>query len=63
MIVEEGGTLFLLYRHTLLVDYLTLDELDTAMWAVLATANEMDEWLKQQFGGKRWIDSDEVPDA
>jgi hypothetical protein len=61
--VEEGGTLFLLYRHTLLVDYLTQDELDTALWAVLATANEMDEWLKKTFGGKRWVDGDELPDA
>ena len=63
VITEEGGTLFLLYRHTLLVDYLTRDELETAMWAVLATANDMDEWLKQKFGGKRWIDSDEKGDA
>ena len=63
VMVEEKGTLFLLYRHTLLVDYLTQDELDTSLWAVLATANQMDEWLKQNFGGKRWVDGDELPDA
>lgn len=60
---DREGLLFLIYQHTLLVDYLTLDELDTAMWAVLATANKMDEWLKSTFGGKRWIDGDELFDA
>jgi hypothetical protein len=60
---EKGGTLFLICRHTLLVDYLTLEEFDTAFWAVLAGANQLDEQLKARFGGKRWVDGDTPFDA
>ena len=57
---EPGGTVFLMLRHTLLVDYLTSDELETALWSVLAGANTLDEQLQNEFGGKRWIDGDEL---
>jgi hypothetical protein len=60
---EEGGTIFLHYRYALLADFLDEDELSTAMWAVLGTADRLDDELKEKFGGKRWIDGDELLDA
>jgi hypothetical protein len=32
--------------------------LSTAMWAVLYTADNLDDELQKEFGGKRWIDED-----
>ena len=55
---NEDGTLFLRYKYVLLADFLDEDELSTAMWSVLHTANELDDILMKEFGGKRWIDED-----
>lgn len=60
---EEGGTIYMHYRYALLADFLDEDELSTAMWAVLATADRLDDELKEKFGGKRWVDGDELLDA
>jgi hypothetical protein len=50
------GKLFLVMSHTLLGDYLDEEELSSALWAVLATADKLDDELKQKFGGKRLAD-------
>lgn len=55
---EEGGTVFLRYKYVLLADFLDEDELSTAMWTVLATADDLDDELQKEFGGKRMIDED-----
>jgi hypothetical protein len=53
---EEPGKLFLLMSHTLLGDYLDEEEVASAMWGVLGSADNLDDELQQRFGGKRWID-------
>lgn len=55
---EEEGTVFLRYKYVLLADFLDEDELSTAMWAVLSTADDLDDVLQKEFGGKRMIDED-----
>ena len=55
---EENQTVFLRYKYVLLADFLDEDELSTAMWCVLHTANRLDDELKEKFGGKRWIDKE-----
>jgi len=55
---EENQTVFLRYKYVLLADFLDEDELTTAMWCVLHTANRLDDELKEKFGGKRWIDKE-----
>ena len=52
----EDGTISLMFRYALLADYLDEDELSTAMWSVIGTADELDDELQKQFGGKRWVD-------
>ena len=50
------GKLFLMSSHTLLGDYLDEEELSSAMYAMLGTADKLDDELKQRFGGKRLAD-------
>lgn len=50
------GKLFLMTSHTLLGDYLDEEELSSAMYAMLGTADKLDDELKQRFGGKRLSD-------
>jgi type III secretion system-like peptide-binding chaperone len=50
------GKLFLMMSHTLLGDYLDEDELSSALYAMLETADRLDDELKQKFGGKRLAD-------
>ncbi len=50
---DDHGSLTLYFSHTLLGDYLDQEELDTAIGAVLNTANDLDDELQKQFGGKR----------
>ena len=50
------GKLFLMSSHTLLGDYLDEEELSSAMYAMLGTADKLDDELKQKFGGKRLAD-------
>lgn len=55
---NEDKTVFLRYKYVLLADFLDEDELSTAMWTVLATADDLDDELQKQFGGKRFVDED-----
>jgi hypothetical protein len=55
---SEDGTLFLRYKYVLLADFLDEDELSTAMWSVLHTADDLDDILQKEYGGKRWVDED-----
>lgn len=55
---EENGTVFLRYKYALLADYLDEAELENALFAVLLTANNLDEELQTKFGGKRYVDQD-----
>lgn len=50
------GKLFLLMSHTLLGDYLDEEELSSALYAMLGTADKLDDELKGKFGGKRLAD-------
>ena len=50
------GKLAITMGHTLLGDYLDEEELASAMWGVLNSADEIDEVFKERFGGKRWVD-------
>lgn len=51
------GQVQLHFSHTLLGDYLDEKELSTVLWAVLGAADEWDDQLRTQFGGKRWSDA------
>lgn len=59
---EEGGTLFLVYDHTLLGDFIDPAEMITAVYAIGSTADEFDEIVHDRFGGKRYTDPDTDPD-
>lgn len=50
------GLVFISMGQTLLGDYLDEEELATALWGVLAAADELDDQLQSKFGGKRWVD-------
>jgi hypothetical protein len=50
------GKLFLMMSHTLLGDYLDEEELSSALYAVMGTADKLDDELKEKFGGKRLSD-------
>jgi hypothetical protein len=50
------GKLFLMMAHTLLGDYLDEEELSAALYAMLGTADQLDDELKGKFGGKRLAD-------
>ena len=52
----ERGGLFIQFRHNLLGDYLDEKELEHAIWAVLHTADAIDDELQQRFGGTRFIE-------
>jgi hypothetical protein len=54
---DEKGKLALTLGHTLLGDYLDEEELKAAMFGILGSADDLDDQLKQKFGGKRWVDS------
>jgi hypothetical protein len=53
---ETPGLLSLTLGHTLLGDYLDEEELKSAMYGVLNSADELDDALQKRFGGKRWVD-------
>ena len=53
---DAPGKLFLLMSHTLLGDYLDEAELSGALFAMLGTADKLDDELKEKFGGKRLAD-------
>ena len=49
---EEDGNVTILFSHRLLGDHLQPEELRSAVGAVAFTANQIDEGIKQQFGGR-----------
>jgi hypothetical protein len=53
---KTPGEVILVMAHTLLGDYLDEQELRHGVMGILSAANEWDDELQQQFGGKRWID-------
>ena len=53
---SSPGKLFLMMSHTLLGDYLDEEELSSALYAMLGTADKLDDELKEKFGGKRLAD-------
>lgn len=54
---SEAGKVDLMFSHTLLGDFLDQGELETAMWALLSTADTWDDQLLPRFGGRRTTDS------
>jgi hypothetical protein len=50
------GKVFLMMSHTLLGDYLDEGELSATLYAMLGTADRLDDELKEKFGGKRLAD-------
>jgi hypothetical protein len=50
------GKVFLMMSHTLLGDYLDEGELSATLYAILGTADQLDDELKEKFGGKRLAD-------
>jgi hypothetical protein len=53
---SNPGKVFLMMAHTLLGDYLDEGELSSALYAMLGTADRLDDELKGKFGGKRLAD-------
>lgn len=53
---DQPGKLFLMMSHTLLGDFLDEGELSSALYAMLGTADRLDDELKGKFGGKRLAD-------
>lgn len=52
----EAGTVVLIMSHTLLGDFLDARELEAALYGILGSADQLDDTLKERFGGKRWSD-------
>ena len=44
------------FAHALLADFLDPGELENAIWMVAGTADDLDDKIHDQFGGKRWTD-------
>lgn len=53
---RDDGTLNVNFRHQLIGDTLDPEEFEHAVRAVAMTANEVDDEIKDTFGGKRWAD-------
>lgn len=53
---NEPGTVHLVFRHTLLGDFVDEPELRTALFGVLSVADKWDDELQERFGGKRFKD-------
>jgi hypothetical protein len=54
--ISTPGKRFVIMTHNLLGDYLDEGELSAAMYAVLNTADKLDDELQGRFGGKRLAD-------
>lgn len=53
---ESEGSVTIIFGHTLLGDYLDPEALRTAIAAVAFSADQIDDEIKERFGGKRIID-------
>ena len=57
MVAEgDNGLGRMMMTHTLLGDYLDAEELKWAVFALLSTADDLDDQLKARFGGERFIE-------
>ena len=54
--LEMDGMAYIEFRHNLLGDFLDPDELMVALGAVAHTSDELDDVIKEKFGGERWTD-------
>jgi hypothetical protein len=55
--MEDGSTARILFKHTLLGDYLDPDEIEAAVILVAFSADDIDDEIAQLFGGTRFSDS------
>lgn len=53
---EDGKTCMVVFDATLLADFLDPAELITTVYAVIFTANDFDDIVRDRFGGKRYVD-------
>jgi len=51
---QEDGSLSIFFTHNLLADYIDFEEFARAFFATAGTADDLDDALQPQFGGKRW---------
>ena len=56
---EDASECRVFFDHTLLGDYLDMDELCGAVALIAATADDIDDVVHDRFGGKRYTDPDE----
>ena len=56
VIDADDGTCFVQFDNTLLGDFLDPLELTTAVYTVTLTADDLDEFVHTEFGGKRYTD-------
>lgn len=52
----QDGKSLVTYDTTLLGDYVDPEELTTAVYAVGFTADELDDLVRERFGGERYVD-------
>jgi len=55
--MEDGSTARILFKHTLLGDYLDPDEIEAAVILVAFSADDIDDEIAKLFGGTRFSDS------
>lgn len=53
----DDGACFVVFDNTLLGDFLDPDELTTSIYAVTFTADDLDDYVHTEFGGKRYTDA------
>ncbi len=56
---EGAAECFVAFDHTLLADYLDMDELCGAVAMIAGSADDIDDIVHDRFGGKRYIDPDD----
>jgi hypothetical protein len=55
---KDGGPALVVLDHTLLGDYIDPEEVVSAVYAVMSSADDLDEVVHDRFGGKRYTDPD-----
>jgi hypothetical protein len=53
---ETSSDAFVVFDHSILADYLDLDELCGAVAVIASTADDLDDVVHEKFGGKRYTD-------
>jgi hypothetical protein len=53
----DGSECFVVFKHTLLGDFLDPDELEAGVAMVAFTADDLDDLVHTKFGGKRYTDA------